>query len=51
MEDEHTFSPAFLDAERQLLAYTATLRSTADEIEATVTGLRAFVAEHAEVGS
>jgi hypothetical protein len=44
--EEETFSPAFLDAEGRLIKYVATLRTTADEIETMVVGLRAFVSEH-----
>jgi hypothetical protein len=52
MENE-TFSEAFLSAEAQLLAYVATLRTTADEIETTVAGYRAYVAgaKQGEAGS
>jgi hypothetical protein len=51
--EPETFSPAFLDAERRLLDYVATLRTTADEIEALAAGVRASVAEakHTEAGS
>jgi len=45
MEDETTLSPAFLDAEAQLLAHVATLRAEADQIETMVTGLRVWVTE------
>jgi hypothetical protein len=44
MED-HEFSPAFLDAEAQLLAHVATLRAEADRIETMVAGLRVWVTE------
>jgi hypothetical protein len=51
MEDSETFSPEFLEAEVELLSYSATLRATADEIETTVAGYRAFVSEHAEASA
>jgi hypothetical protein len=51
--EEETFSPAFLDAEAQLLTHVATLRAEADRIETMVAGLRVWVTEakHAEAGS
>jgi hypothetical protein len=53
LSEDETFGQAFLEAEGQLLAYVATLRTTADEIEATVAGVRAAVTEarRAEAGS
>jgi|GEM_PF-2930234 hypothetical protein len=51
MEDDAGFSPQFLDAQGELLAYAASLRATADDIEATVATYRAYVSEHAGAGS
>ena len=39
--DTETFSPEFLSAEKKLLSWAGVLHTAADEIEATVAGLRA----------